>query len=1152
MSTSLQLATGFVHDALSIAPTLFYRAEDIRLGEYTFVPWVRSGLAAVVQNPAPGTLRATVTVSVTVQDDKGGSRPVDKTLTLRGPGDVIGIDVSQIVRRHPTPGTTDAEETFMAHVEFDRPEFPWLFTPFAPRDPDQGRLDPWLVLVVLEVGRASFEPSPAGMPGRVRTRKGELQPLEDAWAFAHAQVLGNSVAGAAVSDRLTANHGPANLSRLLCPRRLKDGRAYVACLVPAYDCGVKAGLGLGGGTLNKAWTRTAGDDDEEIVLPVYDQWSFATAPDGDFEHLAKKLLPIRAPWSVGRRIIDVSKPRGGLPALAADEPGQTQVLRCALFSPAPPPAGSPPEGSVWNLAKRRELLAALNRPAEAAGKTGVADADLPRVGPRIYARFQRGQGRVNQAGDTDWFEQLNTTPPHRIVAGLGTRVVQKDQEQLMQGAWAQVGAIDKANRALVLMQYARYLGASMHRQHFAKLALGSLSQLTRGLQGKIRLGGSAFTVAGAVTRSMVAPAALSGAFRRATRTQGPLARHLAAGGTARLGTLVAQGDTFRDFRRTRTELDGVKAYSPAALKNFSPELVGRALGVPPQTALDTLRDRVTALNSKGTVADQFLSPRATWNVPAGNIDLARIGGQRLLATLQKAMPARPASELARAEAIGSLLSGIAKSGIPEISASAGLLVTKLNSGLPAVAAPVVTPAPGGGAGGVLAPGGVRPGIVRPGAIVAGPLITGPRLTGPQRISGVGAVRHNAVREQPLASREQPLATRSELLVAGVAIPRARFETVAAGLVTADLMEFRNVKIDGVATALAEIAQGVGVSALPLLPDRTAPAIDRATLLTAIDPGDTITRYARGRLGNLPGWLPSDWFKDRRVQPIMAAPEFKRPMYEALDGYDRDWLVPGLGSMPQTDFVTLLETNPAFTDAFLIGLSDEMGRELLWRGYPTDQRGTYFKRFWDDARDELARPIHTFPPTPLGTHIESSGGTDGRIVMVIRGALVRRYPDAIVMALHQLPPLTEKPPKFQNPADGARILFHAQLPPDIILVGFDLTVPQVLAGGWWFIIAEHPTAPRFGLDVEDAAPPKPFEPRNEFDWDDVEILPARGGGFLRTGGPAFRIRELTADPGPREVAWPPASSAVVARVLLQSPVRAAFDGAKLITPAVGGP
>jgi len=24
----------------------------------------------------------------------------------------------------------------------------------------------------------------------------------------------------------------------------------------------------------------------------------------------------------------------------------------------------------------------------------------------------------------------------------------------------------------------------------------------------------------------------------------------------------------------------------------------------------------------------------------------------------------------------------------------------------------------------------------------------------------------------------------------------------------------------------------------------------------------------------------------------------------------------------------------------------MGRELLWREYPTDQRGSYFRQFWD--------------------------------------------------------------------------------------------------------------------------------------------------------------------------------------------------------------
>ena len=57
---------------------------------------------------------------------------------------------------------------------------------------------------------------------------------------------------------------------------------------------------------------------------------------------------------------------------------------------------------------------------------------------------------------------------------------------------------------------------------------------------------------------------------------------------------------------------------------------------------------------------------------------------------------------------------------------------------------------------------------------------------------------------------------------------------------------------------------------------------------------------------------------------------------------------------------MLSTNDVFTEAFLVGLSDEMGRELLWRSYPTDMRGTYFHRFWDPTADELSRAD---PPVP---------------------------------------------------------------------------------------------------------------------------------------------------------------------------------------------
>ena len=31
---------------------------------------------------------------------------------------------------------------------------------------------------------------------------------------------------------------------------------------------------------------------------------------------------------------------------------------------------------------------------------------------------------------------------------------------------------------------------------------------------------------------------------------------------------------------------------------------------------------------------------------------------------------------------------------------------------------------------------------------------------------------------------------------------------------------------------------------------------------------------------------------------------------------------------------------------MVGLNHEMARELLWREYPTDQRGSYFRQFWD--------------------------------------------------------------------------------------------------------------------------------------------------------------------------------------------------------------
>ena len=130
-----------------------------------------------------------------------------------------------------------------------------------------------------------------------------------------------------------------------------------------------------------------------------------------------------------------------------------------------------------------------------------------------------------------------------------------------------------------------------------------------------------------------------------------------------------------------------------------------------------------------------------------------------------------------------------------------------------------------------------------------------------------------------------------------------------------------------------------------------------------------------------------WLARPFITPIMAAPRFDRPMYQALDDYDRDWLVPGLGSLKEPELRHAAgDERPSSPRPSSSACRDEMGRELLWRGYPTDSRGTYFHRFWNrDQPTSCTHPIHRFPPTPLGTprRHRRVGGRVRRAVVVVR-------------------------------------------------------------------------------------------------------------------------------------------------------------------------
>ena len=585
MIESLSIAKNFVTDARmsSVAPL---ELEDIVLGDFNFVSFVRNGLSgAIASDPVSGGIRATIKVSFDVNGAGSDPQKVSRDLPLYGPGDVVGIDPGQIIRREPAPGTNSAEDSFMAQIEFDRPDIPWLFSPLAAAG---NRLEPWLALVVCERDRSKIlPPSAPGLPRVLSTELGELQSLDDNAYFAHAQVVGGSTevrpANPVIADRLSDEHALANLSRLICPRKLDPRQAYRAVLVPAFDCGAKAGLGTSGGTLGPAWTRARDGSDalSAVLLPAYDSWDFEIGQAGDFKSLAERLEPIKAPWRIGRRIVDASQPGGGIAGVPL---GSLQVLGCALRSPAPPPIDNPvSEDASWPAPVRDALRQRVDT-------ANVDNPLLPRVGARLYGKFQVGRNVIGAIfgdpptstaeADADWFGQLNTTPINRVVAGLGTRVIQKDQELLMQSAWAQVSEINKLNHQLQQHQFAKAINESNMKRRVAVRQLGDLTQLTRPLHSRVSVAARADSLWKQIEDSRTAGSILSVSARRLTNASAPAVRKgMASRALTKAPNLVADAAGFRDLRLAYANPDGISSVGDAGLAVLGPQLVGKVLGV---------------------------------------------------------------------------------------------------------------------------------------------------------------------------------------------------------------------------------------------------------------------------------------------------------------------------------------------------------------------------------------------------------------------------------------------------------------------------------------------------------------------------------------------------------------------------------------------
>src|SRR5262249_35794351 len=152
------------------------------------------------------------------------------SVQVYGPGDVVGIDAREIVRVEPPHLTANFELNYFPSVEFEHPDFLWMFSPGSADA--AGKLQPWLCLVVVRKDGATLSLN-VNQPLPVLTcLVSELPNLAEAWAWAHAQV----VRGAALSNPQDALASQDHsVSRLLCPRRLDPMTTYYACVVPTFE-----------------------------------------------------------------------------------------------------------------------------------------------------------------------------------------------------------------------------------------------------------------------------------------------------------------------------------------------------------------------------------------------------------------------------------------------------------------------------------------------------------------------------------------------------------------------------------------------------------------------------------------------------------------------------------------------------------------------------------------------------------------------------------------------------------------------------------------------------------------------------------------------------------------------------------------------------
>ena len=311
----------------------------------------------------------------------------------------------------------------------------------------------------------------------------------------------------------------------------------------------------------------------------------------------------------------------------------------------------------------------------------------------------------------------------------------------------------------------------------------------------------------------------------------------------------------------------------------------------------------------------------------------------------------------------------------------------------------------------------------------------------------------------------------------------------------------------------------------------------AELRTALDPHTIIANALRVQIT-----APDSAWTEEVPPKMWAGPVFNTPFYERIRDLSVEYLVPGVGDIPDETLGTML-TNDAYVESFLVGVNHELAREFLWREFPARLNATWCHQFWNGPIPDIPDIASFKRRVPLGSQ---DGSAQSEVVLLIKGAFPRRYPDVLVYAVEAkwVAGDDENPRQEKKKGEVHAPVFAGELQPGVVFYGFDLKEDRARGStkknqhpGFFFVLEEQPKGPRFGLDVGEreemgATPEQWFD----LSWGHV----TEAGSDVRTEFVDLAVTSWLAGAGEipsngGDDTWAD-SAAAMARITLQRPMR----------------